>query len=142
MLLRRKAAIWIMMYLALGLTSARRRDGETIQNANEPGSGGSPTIRAKREGFVDLQALPTMMRGFAENLGRGFNSMVQQGHNLGHKVMSSVMHNMPTIMYGNWKPITNVKPSYPVKGQHIQSSSGFSHNHETSRRSSDYFAYS
>ena len=30
-----QAAIWIMMYLALGLTSARRRDGETIQNANE-----------------------------------------------------------------------------------------------------------
>ena len=46
---------------------------------------GSPAIRAKREGFVDLQALPTMMRGFAENLGRGFNSMVQQGQNLGHK---------------------------------------------------------
>ena len=27
-----------MMYLALGLTSARRRDGETIQNANEAGT--------------------------------------------------------------------------------------------------------
>ena len=46
---------------------------------------GSPTIRAKREGFVDLQSLPTMMRGFADSLGRGFNSMVQQGQNLGHK---------------------------------------------------------
>ena len=26
-----------MMYLTLGLASARRRDGETIQNANESG---------------------------------------------------------------------------------------------------------
>lgn len=114
-LLKRKVAIWLMMYLTLGLVSSavpRRRDGETIQNANEPGS---PTIRAKREGFVDLQSLPTMMRGFADSLGRGFNSMVQQGQNLGHKVMSSVMHNMPNIMYGNWKPITSSKPSYPVK---------------------------
>ena len=32
------------------------------------------------------------------------------------RVMSSVMHNMPNIMYGNWKPITSSKPSYPVKG--------------------------
>ena len=40
--------------------------------------------RAKREGFVDLGDLSNMMRGFAQNLGRGINSMVQQGHDLGH----------------------------------------------------------
>ena len=43
------------------------------------------SIRAKREGFVDLGNFSSMMRGFAQNLGRGINSMVQQGHNLGHR---------------------------------------------------------
>ena len=41
--------------------------------------------RAKREGFVDLNSIPNMMRGFAQNLGRGFNNMVQHSQNLGHK---------------------------------------------------------
>ena len=42
-------------------------------------------VRAKREGFVDLGNISNMMRGFAKNLGRGINTMVQQGHNLGHR---------------------------------------------------------
>ena len=41
--------------------------------------------RSKREGFVDFDAIPNLMRDFAQNLGRGFNNMVQQGQNLGQR---------------------------------------------------------
>lgn len=126
-----KKTVWCLtIYLAFGLGSARhhhyRRGGETIQNANEhahlqnhevpPNS-----VRPKRESFVDLNNIPNIMRGFAQNLGRGLNSMVQHSQKIasqGHKVVSSgihsMMHNMPTIIYGNWKPISSPKPSYPV----------------------------
>ena len=42
-------------------------------------------VRDKREGFVDLDVLPHAMRGFANNIGKGFSSMVQHGNNLGQK---------------------------------------------------------
>jgi len=117
-----------MIYLAFGLGSARhhyRRGGETIQNANEAAHLQNPEVssgyvRPKRESFVDLNDIPSMMRGFASSLGRGLNNMVQHSQKIasqGHKVVSSgfhsMMHNMPTIIYGKWKPIPS-KPSYPV----------------------------
>ena len=46
------------------------------------------SVRPKRESFVDLDSIPKMMRGFAQNLGRGFNSMVQHSQKIasqGHK---------------------------------------------------------
>ncbi len=41
--------------------------------------------RDKREGFVDLDALPHAMRGFANNIGKGFSSMIHRGNSLGQK---------------------------------------------------------
>jgi len=116
-----------MIYLAFGLGSARHhyRRGETIQNANEPAHLLNPEIptgiiRPKRESFVDLNNIPSMMRGFATSLGRGLSNMVQHSQKIasqGHKFLDSgihsMMHNMPTIIYGKWKPIPS-KPSYPV----------------------------
>ena len=32
-------------------------------------------------------------------------------------MVHSVMHNMPDIIYGNWKPIPNTKPIYPNPGE-------------------------
>jgi len=114
--IRSRKKVWwflcnVVLILSLCEARNRRRQDEIkpIQNANVQESAG----RAKREGFVDLNSIPNMMRGFAQNLGRGFNNMVQHSQNLGHKVVHNVMHNMPTIIYGNWKPITNSKPSYP-----------------------------
>lgn len=51
----------------------------------ENGESSTSSVRAKREGFVDFDAIPTMMRGFAHNLGRGLNNMVQQSQNLGQR---------------------------------------------------------
>ncbi len=48
------------------------------------------TVRDKREGFVDLDSLPHAMRGFANNIGKGFNSMVQHGNSLGQKLVFKV----------------------------------------------------
>ena len=46
------------------------------------------SVRPKRESFVDLNNIPNIMRGFAQNLGRGLNSMVQHSQKIasqGHK---------------------------------------------------------
>lgn len=134
-----KKTVWcLMIYLAFGIGSARhhyRRGGETIPNVNEPAQifyqeppPPPGSVRPKRESFVDLDSIPKMMRGFAQNLGRGFNSMVQHSQKIasqGHKVVSetvqNMMHNMPTIIYGNWKPIPSSEPSYPIKeGSYMQ----------------------
>jgi len=108
------------MVLAFGLASSKSRPHPQLNDFHNRNKGVPPSIeessiRAKREGFVDLGNFSSMMRGFAQNLGRGINSMVQQGHNLGHRMVHSVMHNMPDIIYGNWKPISspNPKPIYP-----------------------------
>ena len=74
----------------------------------ENGSGG----RDKREGFVDLDALPHAMRGFANNIGKGFSSMVHRGNSHGQKYAKGHPLVNPTVYYGNWKPIYPTDPNY------------------------------
>ena len=73
-------------------------------------------VRAKREGFVDLGNISNMMRGFAKNLGRGINTMVQQGHNLGHRyvVFCYLMQ-----LGEKWNNLENVKNSGNIKKNYI-----------------------
>jgi hypothetical protein len=46
------------------------------------------SVRAKREGFMDFEAIPFMMRDLAHNFGRGINNMMQNGQDLGHRLVN------------------------------------------------------
>lgn len=92
-------------------------------------------IRDKREGFVDLDVLPHAMRGFANNIGKGFSSMVHHGNNLGQKMVGlghSLVKPGPVVMYGNWKPI------YPTDPHYSKPHNNYKHVQDSYRPVSDY----
>lgn len=89
-------------------------------------------VRAKREGFVDLSAIPEMMMDMLSSFGHGLSSMMGYSQQVTHHMVHG-LHNAvrpkepvryhesqgasykkpppPKVFYGSWTPIFS-KPSY------------------------------